>query len=627
MTDPSARLAAAHARLVVARDMTEVLAAIVDAVRPYDPAHVDIRYLHLDERGEPERMQPLAVWADGAMVPDHPYLARRQRIADSTLARHWLARPYDILHVADVLTDPRCDQLVRDAIAPRRALVAVPLHSRHPAGWQGVVLLHWHQPHEPDAEELLILRTLQHVVAAVVAGHRASLAFESALAEARALYRVSARLNEAATPADLLAVITDLALSAGAAHGALLLVDPGADGEPAAIHVAAAHGPPELALPVGARHPPDALDHPDVGQTDPDAPRTIDDITAAEHVDPITRSFHAATGIHAALLLPLRRQGRSIGYFHLGWQAPHRFSDGERRLFRGLARQAAAVLDNRLLYERTQRAAHANRAQEQTLEALLDHLPLGVTVLDRTGRRTRINRAGLALIDIHEDDLRRDHEPDIRTFHLGTDRRIQRDERLTIQALAAGEIRTGELEVQQRDGTRRIVSGTAAPTRDERGEIDGCVLLYQDITDRVASAREQARIHAAILAAQAAALAERQAPILPLTDEILVVPIVGTIDAARGDELLTTLLSQGARARARVVILDLTGVPSLDPAGAAVLVSAARGLRLRGALAILSGLRPDVAWTLVAENIDLAALHAVGTLQSALALARRLAAR
>ena len=621
----TARLTDVHAQLAAARDSSDILAAIADCAADYGPAWVDLRYLFLGEDGEPDAMQALAVWQDGALVPDHPFLGVRLRVADTELSRHWIAAPREVLVVPDILTDPRCDELLRAALAPRRAVVVLPLHSSHPAGWQGAVVLQWQDPHTPDASELLVYTTLLHSVAALVASLRSTLAFEAALAEARALYRVSARIVEASTPSDLLAVITDLALSAGAAQGALLLAEPGESGADGTILVAASHAvSPELEVPVGTRHPASAMPRWDLWQRDPDAPITIDDITRDPRVDSISRAFHDATGIHAILLLPLRWQDRSIGWIHLGWQAPHRFSDGERRLFRGLARQAAAVLDNRLLWDRTQRSIQDNRNQQQTLEILLDHLPIGVTVIDTAGQRKRINRAGLAIHDLTPDALTGDKQPELRTYHLGTDRRIAHDERLSIRSMVVGQLLSGELEVERRDGRRIVVHGTAAPSRDEHGEITGCVLLYQDITGRIAAEREQTRVQDAILAAQTAALAERATPLIPLTDEILVMPIVGTIDPERGHQIQSALLALDGRTAVRVAILDLTGVPTLDQPGAEALISAARGLRLRGVVPILSGVRPDVAWTLVSLESALGELLVENNLQSALARARRL---
>ncbi|MBL9101983.1 MAG: GAF domain-containing protein [Myxococcales bacterium] len=614
--DPlSARLAAAHLRLSHARDVHEVVTSIAAIVAPYAPHDIDLRYLHLDARGQPEVMQPLAVWQGGRLVLDHPFLTRRARASDTAISRQWIAAPYDVLVVEDVAYDPRCDDHIRALIAPCRGLVALPLYSSHPAGWQGLVVLHWTDPHTPSAEELLVYRAVQHVAAAVVAGHRSSIAFEAALAEARALYRVSARINEAATPADILAVVTELALSAGASGGTLLLVE---RGDPPTVRVAAQHPAPDrLALGRAGELP-----QFDGWRADPDAPATLDDL-ADPRAPSLERAFPSPPGARSLLLLPLRWQARVLGYIHLAWHEPHRFSDGERRLFRGLARQASAVLDNRLLFERTHQAVHDNRTQEQTLEALLDHLPLGVTVYGLDGTRLRINRAGLALHDLDEGKHRSVTDSDIRTFHLGTDRKIERHERVSILAMRSGEIRANELEIEHRDGRRIVAHCTAIPTRDDDGAVNGCILLFQDITRRIHLARERDRMHAAMLAAQAAALAERQAPVIPLTDDILVVPLVGSIDPERGEPLLAALLEQGSRAGVKTTILDLTGVPSLDAAGTAVLLAAARGLRLRGVLTLFSGLRPDVAWSLAASDLDLDGVHAVGTLQAALALARR----
>jgi PAS domain S-box-containing protein len=623
----TARLTDVHAQLASARDSSDILAAIADCAADYGPAWVDLRYLYLGDDGQPDAMQALAVWQDGALVPDHPFLGTRLRVSDTTLSRHWIAAPREVLVIPDVTTDERCDDHLRHVLAPRRAVVVLPLHSAHPAGWQGrrPPVAGPAHPRRQRAARLQDPPAQRRRAGRQPAQHPRLRG--RARRGPRPLPRVRAD-RRGQHPADLLAVITDLALSAGAAQGTLLLAEPGAPGAEDTILVAAAHAvSPELEVPVGARHPASAMPAWDIWRRDPDAPVTIDDIADDPRVDSISRAFHDATGIRAVLLLPLRWQERAIGWVHLGWLEPHRFSAAERRLFRGLARQAAAVLDNRLLWDRTQRAIQDNRTQQQTLEILLDHLPIGVTVVDTAGKRKRINRAGLAIHDLGPDALAGDKPPELLTYHLGTDRRIAHDERLSIRSMAAGELLSGELEVERRDGRRIIVAGTAAPSRDEHGEITGCVLLYQDITGRIAAERERSRVQDAILAAQAAALAERATPLIPLTDEILVMPIVGTIDPERGDQIQTALLALDGRTAVRAAILDLTGVPTLDEPGARALLAAARGLRLRGVVPILSGVRPDVAWTLVSLESALGELLVEHDLQSALARAQRLGPR
>jgi len=112
-----------------------------------------------------------------------------------------------------------------------------------------------------------------------------------------------------------------------------------------------------------------------------------------------------------------------------------------------------------------------------------------------------------------------------------------------------------------------------------------------------------------------------QTPIIPITDRVTVMPLVGTIDAERARQVLETALTGAQRSRAAVVILDITGVERVDAGVAGSLVSTASALRLLGAQAVITGVRPEVAQALVALNLDLGAVVTRGTLESGVAYA------
>ncbi|MCY0993451.1 hypothetical protein OV203_40310 [Nannocystis sp. ILAH1] len=118
-----------------------------------------------------------------------------------------------------------------------------------------------------------------------------------------------------------------------------------------------------------------------------------------------------------------------------------------------------------------------------------------------------------------------------------------------------------------------------------------------------------------------AALAERSAPLIPITDDILVMPLIGTLDETRRARILEVAL-QGSSA-ARVTIIDITGVPSLDVHAAALLTSTAQALRLLGVLPILSGVRAEVARDLMSFGDALTGIVTCGTLQAGVEYALR----
>ncbi|HEY1015916.1 MAG TPA: STAS domain-containing protein [Herpetosiphonaceae bacterium] len=106
-------------------------------------------------------------------------------------------------------------------------------------------------------------------------------------------------------------------------------------------------------------------------------------------------------------------------------------------------------------------------------------------------------------------------------------------------------------------------------------------------------------------------------PAIPIRRGILVMPLVGEFDPGRVNELGERMLSAIEAEQARVVLLDITGVPVVDSAVAAALVRTSQAARLLGTEVILAGIRPDIAEALVSLGADLAGLRTAATLDQA----------
>ena len=111
---------------------------------------------------------------------------------------------------------------------------------------------------------------------------------------------------------------------------------------------------------------------------------------------------------------------------------------------------------------------------------------------------------------------------------------------------------------------------------------------------------------------------------LQVRDRLLVQPVIGEIDPARLRQLTQELLYEIRRRRARVVVIDMTGVPALDAGAVKDLVQAAATVRLMGAKAIITGLSPEIAKELAPFGADLRAVTVAADLQGALEDAERL---
>jgi rsbT co-antagonist protein RsbR len=141
------------------------------------------------------------------------------------------------------------------------------------------------------------------------------------------------------------------------------------------------------------------------------------------------------------------------------------------------------------------------------------------------------------------------------------------------------------------------------------------VRLQQAFTEQQQTLAELRRSHDIIR--------ELSAPILPVAPGVLIAPIIGAIDSERAAFIINGLLSATERERARFLILDVTGIPVIDTQVAQVLLKAAQSARLLGTQVMLTGIRPEVAQTLVGLGVELRSIVTHGTLQSGIANALR----
>ncbi|NJN16843.1 MAG: STAS domain-containing protein [Oscillochloris sp.] len=109
---------------------------------------------------------------------------------------------------------------------------------------------------------------------------------------------------------------------------------------------------------------------------------------------------------------------------------------------------------------------------------------------------------------------------------------------------------------------------------------------------------------------------ELSAPILPISAGVLVAPLIGALDSSRMMVFMSNLLRAAEHEGARYLIIDVTGIPVIDTQVAQVLIQAAQALKLIGTQVIITGIRPEVAQTLVGLGVNLGEIITRGTLQS-----------
>ena len=214
-----------------------------------------------------------------------------------------------------------------------------------------------------------------------------------------------------------------------------------------------------------------------------------------------------------------------------------------------------------------------------------------------------------------------------------------------VSALETGSVET--LQTYARDLSERII-----PRGVDTDEVLGIVLLLRDVLarslfvryqedrellDRVLDAYEPAANRIAVtvgvsfvqerervIREQQVAIQELSTPVLQVRERLLILPIIGVLDSGRARQLTEQLLGAIQSHRARVVVIDITGVATIDVTVANHLVQTVEAARLMGASAIITGLSSRIAQTLVDLGVDLSMMRTVGDLQGGLEEAERL---
>ncbi len=124
-----------------------------------------------------------------------------------------------------------------------------------------------------------------------------------------------------------------------------------------------------------------------------------------------------------------------------------------------------------------------------------------------------------------------------------------------------------------------------------------------------------------IIKRQQQELLELSTPVIKLFEGVLAVPMIGTLDSSRTQMVMETLLQRIVETGSRLAIIDITGVPTVDTLVAQHLLKTVSAIRLMGAECIISGIRPQIAQTIVHLGIDLQGIATKASLADALALA------
>ena len=271
---------------------------------------------------------------------------------------------------------------------------------------------------------------------------------------------------------------------------------------------------------------------------------------------------------------------------------------------------------DRALVQALEDKVRALEAENRFFRDLADALPLSLYHKDREGRCVWANAALLASVGTGLDEALGKTVFDYYPRALAE--KYHADDRHVVET---GEpFRDVEEHKAPTAETSRFVEVRKLPVRDADGVISGSMGIYWDVTGvrRAESLEEEQK-------EQAATLRELGAPLLPLAERVLAMPLIGRMDGARAAQALDSLLHGVSDRSAAVVLLDVTGVTTIDDAVVRLLVDAAGAVRLLGAQVVLTGVKPAMAQAMITMDVRLEGIVTLSTMQAgvAWALSRR----
>jgi len=259
---------------------------------------------------------------------------------------------------------------------------------------------------------------------------------------------------------------------------------------------------------------------------------------------------------------------------------------------------------------RLEAAEHGQHVEAERFRLTVDGAPIGMALVGLDGTFIRANHALGELLGYTPEELVK-----VRFQDITHPQDLQSDLDL-LGLVLRGDLARYDLRKRyfRKDGSIIHADLHVSMVRDGCGEPLHFISQILDVTEKL-RVEEMLRER----------LAELSTPLIPIRDDIMVMPLIGAIDSERAERVLTTLLAGASNTGARVAIVDVTGVVAVNEQVASALLRAARAVRLLGTHMVLSGIGPEVARTLIYIGADLSGIVTCANLQTAVAHAVKLA--
>lgn len=272
-----------------------------------------------------------------------------------------------------------------------------------------------------------------------------------------------------------------------------------------------------------------------------------------------------------------------------------------------LEAEIAALKEKFGQLEQTHREVAADR---DLLRRVFEAIPVGVHVVDSVGNEI-VHNSALRRILGDDGPIPKGHT-DHEVFHPDGVTRAEPERDPALRALQGQSIENLESVVRRPEISPQMtwIAQSAEPIRDAQGGVCAAVVVTRDVTEHKELVRELDEVVAAtveekrlLIEKLEAGVKELSTPIIEVWDDVLALPVIGNVDERRGAEMTARVLDEVVARAVRFVIVDWTGVETLDAQSAQHLLNLVRCIELVGAECILTGIRPAVATALLAVDV------------------------
>jgi len=266
--------------------------------------------------------------------------------------------------------------------------------------------------------------------------------------------------------------------------------------------------------------------------------------------------------------------------------------------------------------ERISAANQTGGALQTTAEhfrMLVDNMKdYAIIILDTNGRVASWNPGSETILGYRSSEIIGQH---FSRFYSSEDVQRGRPE-MELKAATAEGRSEDEGWRMKKDGSRFWANEVITAMRDQGGSLVGFGKVMRDLTERKRAEEKAAQ--------QAREIIEISTPVIQIWDGVLMAPLIGTLDSERTQQLMERLLERIVETNSGVALLDVTGVPTIDTRTAQHLAETTTSVRLLGAQAVLTGVRPAIAQTLAHLGVDMGDITTRSSLAAGLRVALNL---